>query len=783
MARSVRWGRAGRKGVVMGSRVGYRYTTRRLTAGMVAAAALLTAAVVVGSSGATAAPTGTPSRATPVPGVTVKVGAASRSVLPTVDGRRDYLAQLPPPTDAFSPGVFVPQWDQGPVAIGNGFNESHWVRDDLRASAMAVETIDGGPIAVLVSVDVYMLIEPDIDVIRAKVAERLPGDIASRVDVLVAVTHTHHGPDTVELEPDRQVNFEWFDLMTSEVADAVAEAIGTLGPARLVSGSGDHWFGAANYRDPRVIDPTMNVLQAVRPSGEVIATAVQWNGHPEMTLNWRPEVDGNLDLSAECAAAVPPLTRCTAEGRYHTADYPGHLRRVVQEHVGGEVLYFVGALGSMVSPYRTIWEVDELEGLGDHYTPPADAVFPGTGAANARDFRRAVIVGEQAGLAALEILAETGRPITDRTLEIRHEEFYSRLSNLGFRVLLRNDAQGRPFIGSEATPLYLCPDAPSSYDTCVDDGGATVNVPFAGSVRVGDHVRASVSHLRLGPIGMLFVPGEVQSHLVKGLPADFGPSYYDDPTFTYHAGPDDLSIPGPLFDLLDAPQKWFVGIGQGALGYVIPIDDWRVYCIGDALGGAGTCAFLDGAGLIDHPDSLSGAQCKEITEDPASLAGLPGDIQQVLAGSCFYGQAFGEAREHYEETNAIGWDIAADLHAAVERMMGSSSDRQVNPDFVGYWQGKRGTPPVAPAAVMATAGNKSVAVSWSPVSGAASYRVQVLPDGPTVYVAGSVASVVIGGLVNGQPVQVAVSTRADDWLRSTATLSESITPGPGRPAR
>lgn len=753
---------------------------------LIAASCVLATSVVSSTAGATAAPAAPP--AIPVPGVTVKVGAASRSVLPTVDGRRDFLADLPAPTDAFSPGVFVPEWDQGTVAIGNGFAESHWVRDDLRASAMAVETVAGGPIAVLVSVDLYMLIEPDIDLIRAKVAELLPAVVADRVEVLVAVTHTHHGPETVELSPNRQVNFEWFDLMTTEVADAVAEAVDTRGPARLQSASGNHWFGAANYRDPRIIDPTMNVLQAVRPSGEVIATAVQWNSHPEMTLNWRPEVDGGLDLSAECAAAVPALTRCTAEGRYHTADYPGHLRRVIREEAGGEVLYFVGALGSMVSPYRTIWEVDALQGLGDHYTPPADAVFPGTGAATARDFRRAAIVGEQAGHAALAILAERARPITDRTLEVRHEVFHTRLSNMGFRLLLRVDPQGRPFIGGSPTPLFRCPDAPRSYDTCVDDELVSIIDPIIGlPVRTGDHVRPTVSHLRLGPIGMLFTPGEVQSHLVKGLPADFrsgdGSAYYSPSTEGFHVPADELSIPGPLLDLLDTSERWFIGIGQGAIGYVIPIDDWRVLCIGDALAGAGTCAGLHALGFIAHPDSLSGAQCKTITENPASLAGLSAAVQQVLAGSCAYGQAFGEAREHYEETNALGWDIAADMHAAVERMMGRTSDRQVNPSFIGYWQNKRPNVPEAPADLEVTAGNRSVAVSWSPVPGAASYRVQVLPDGPTVHVDGSTTSTIVGGLPNRQPVTVAVSARSSDWIRSSAAVSEPVAPTPGRPAR
>lgn len=44
-----------------------------------------------------------------------RVGAASRTILPTVDGRTDYVVPLPP-TDASSPGTFVKRFDVGQIA-------------------------------------------------------------------------------------------------------------------------------------------------------------------------------------------------------------------------------------------------------------------------------------------------------------------------------------------------------------------------------------------------------------------------------------------------------------------------------------------------------------------------------------------------------------------------------------------------------------------------------------------------------------------------------------------
>src|SRR5512145_2792861 len=71
---------------------------------------------------------------------TLLVGAASRSVLPLVDGNLDYLAAgFPARSDPYDPGIVVPAWDDGRIAVGNGDSFSAWVHDDLRVTALAVE--------------------------------------------------------------------------------------------------------------------------------------------------------------------------------------------------------------------------------------------------------------------------------------------------------------------------------------------------------------------------------------------------------------------------------------------------------------------------------------------------------------------------------------------------------------------------------------------------------------------------------------------------------------------
>lgn len=69
-------------------------------------------------------------------------GAASASLLPTVDGSTDYIAALAPvtePVDPLSLGIYIEAFDQGKVDIDNGKSDAAWVHDDIRGSAIALQ--------------------------------------------------------------------------------------------------------------------------------------------------------------------------------------------------------------------------------------------------------------------------------------------------------------------------------------------------------------------------------------------------------------------------------------------------------------------------------------------------------------------------------------------------------------------------------------------------------------------------------------------------------------------
>jgi len=620
----------------------------------------------------------------PGPG-NVLVGAASRSVLPLVDGSYDYLdAGFPDRTDPNDPGIFVPEWDDGRIAVGNGDSFSYWVHDDLRATAVAIDDPRSPEIVVIVDSDLYMVFRVDAEEMRKKAVDQLPPGIAKKLRIVVSASHNHHGPDTAF-----DVNHAWYEYMSEQVAAAIVEAVSTRRPARLQVAAGAHWFGMNDGTDPQVFDPNLNVMQAIDTRGRTIATLVQWNLHPEATLNWSPPLEVIED---DCAAIGLTGANCSARGRYFTADFPGILREDLNAAYGGEVLFLNGALGVLVGPGGAdVWEVTEEYPLGNQLIAPAGATAPGGGNDyTQRNFRRTVIIGEQLAAAAMRLL-ESAEKIEQPRVAYDSQPFYTYLSNFGFRVLLVVDpATGYTNLGNTPPLLYDCPlTGPKNASTCEPDEYQSGVDPVLGvSARQGNHLQSAVDYVRIGPVGMMFLPGEIPGELTIGLPADFRvtpENWYEEPPGR-HAFGADYTIPGYTRRRMADPYKWTIGLGSDQLGYFVPLSNYRVACVGDLFVGPGTCESLYSLGFIEFPDSLAGATCKRITEDPSELAGYPPPVDQVVAASCRYGQALGEADGHYEETNSAGWDLVEDMMRVVGDLSGNDDPTEVNPEFPGWWQ-------------------------------------------------------------------------------------------------
>jgi hypothetical protein len=638
-------------------------------------------AILAASTVARAAPQATPGEGT------LLVGAASHTVLPLVNGSYAYLkAGFPARKDAFDPGIPVPKWDAGRIAVGNGESDSYWVHDDIRATAMAIDDPRSTDIVVIVATDLYMVFRNDAEQIRAKAAALLPAGQARKLKIVVSATHNHHGPDTAF-----DVNHTWYAQMVDQVAATVAAAVKNRRPARMQVAAGEHWFGMNDGTDPQIFDPRLNVLQAIDTQGKVIATAVQWNNHPEGTLGWEPPLD---EIADDCVQLGLTGSNCNAEGRYFTSDFPGIVRDDLHARYGGEVLFLNGALGVLIGPGGAqVWEVDQAHPLGNQMIAPAGAVGPaGTSDYKVKNFRRTEMIGEQLALAAMRLLDNDAEKLTAPRVSYQVQPFYTYLSNFGFRILLVVDpATGRSSLGHANAPLYNCPlTGPKTAATCEPDEFKSDTDPIGVEYRVGDHLRSAVEYVRIGPVGMMFLPGEIPGELTVGLPAEFRSTpqnWYEEPVGR-HAFGDDYTIPGYAARRMTDSYEWMVGLGSDQIGYFVPLSNYRVACIADMFAGSGTCAALHAGGLIEFPDAIAGATCKRITEDPGQLAPpFPQDIAQAIAGSCRYGQALGEAQGHYEETNSAGWDIAQDMLDAVGELTGSWDATEVNPVFPGWWEG------------------------------------------------------------------------------------------------
>ena len=608
----------------------------------------------------------------------LSAGSASRSLLPTVSGSRDYLADAPgwpvaSEQNPDNPGIFIPVWDQGRVDVGNGRSDAAWVHDDIRATAIALQWNEQR--LILVSSNTYMHLKADTDEIVRIARQGLPSDW-SDTEILIASTHNHHGPETA-FGP----NPEWYKMAATQIADAVAAAVNSLQPATAAVATGEHYYGSADQRDPRIYDARLNVLALdTSESGEPIAVIVQWNSHPEVTLGWEPPAEA-AGLEEACAVKGWEGSACTAQDRYFSGDFVTVLETRLKAARGGEVAYFNGALGVLAGPlHASTWRVDEDHPVGDGLTVPAGAQpLADCDKANpyeCQSFAKTESTGSELANAVTALL-ESADALVFEDLSVIQEEFYSRVTNLGFRVLM---AQGE--LGWQPVESYNCADKPFSDDNCIPAGNENIDDPlltplFGYQVFKGDVLKSRLTHVDLGDVGMLFMPGELPSELVTGLPDDFNTA----PPQLYNQHPDehavgaDYVIPGHLLSLVDESITFTVGLGTDELGYFVPVSDYRLQCHAlslSMLAGA-SCQGLAERGVIPSPDYIDGMTCQKAADDPDFLESLGADGLAVQA-ICYYGQLVGAEIQrpsgHYEETNSAGWDMVDDLWAAALRLLG-----------------------------------------------------------------------------------------------------------------
>jgi hypothetical protein len=198
---------------------------------------------------------------------------------------------------------------------------------DLWATALALS--DRRTTAVLLDIDIQILTNQRADQVRGAVsrATSLPEH-----QIRASATHTHSGPVPYKswIEKGYEMVEPWFEQVARWCAEAANEAIANLQPVvlragrgtchinanrRCVSASGERFLGVnAEGR----CDHEVAVVQLDRPGGEPVATLVNYACHP---------------------------TIMGPSNRLITPDYPGAMKRVVEDAVGGHCVFLQGSAG------------------------------------------------------------------------------------------------------------------------------------------------------------------------------------------------------------------------------------------------------------------------------------------------------------------------------------------------------------------------------------------------------------------------------------------------------
>ena len=232
--------------------------------------------------------------------------------------------------------VITPSLDKPVYLAGFGQNRrAETVHDDLYARVLTIQTEE--ITLVLVALDLIGFFQQDMkDVVEAL---KVP-DV--NLHVVIASTHTHHGPDTMGLwGPDQKtcgVDLDYMHVIKQKIVDVIHASLSKLEPAS-VKWTSVHVPGLVkNARNPEIMDDELTLLQFVGQVGNLpYATLFNFPCHPEVLWDMNPNI---------------------------TSDYVHTLREEVEKQTGAPCIFFSGALGGMMTPDVKDHSFEEAEFMG-----------------------------------------------------------------------------------------------------------------------------------------------------------------------------------------------------------------------------------------------------------------------------------------------------------------------------------------------------------------------------------------------------------------------------------
>ena len=229
--------------------------------------------------------------------------------------------------------VITPSLEKPVYLAGFGNDRSATtIHDDLYARALAIHTEQ--TTLVLVALDLIGFFRPDAYEVIEKVNR-------PDVQIVIACTHTHHGPDTMGLwGPDqktRGVDEAWMSATKQKIVDVILASLSDPKPA-AVKWTSVHVLGLIkNARNPEILDDELTLAQFTTTDGRPLVTMFNFPCHPEVLWDMNPHI---------------------------TSDYVHYLREETEKQTSAPCIFFSGALGGMMTPDVKDHSFEEAEFMG-----------------------------------------------------------------------------------------------------------------------------------------------------------------------------------------------------------------------------------------------------------------------------------------------------------------------------------------------------------------------------------------------------------------------------------
>jgi hypothetical protein len=243
----------------------------------------------------------------------------------------------------YAQAIITPSLDKPVYLAGFGRDRrAETVHDELYVRALALA--DGPVMVVAIAIDLLGLGREHCQEIERRVNQKAPG-----THLLIACTHTHHGPDTLGLwgpnEKTSGVDCDYMARLKEKITETALVALDRMLPSLVKSAAVKVSGVAKNARDPEILDEELTCLQFSHElTKKISATWFIYPCHPEVLWEHNPHITSDyiysLRAQAEATTDAPCLAMVGALGGMMTPDVVEH--SFSEAKVMGEILAAAG---------------------------------------------------------------------------------------------------------------------------------------------------------------------------------------------------------------------------------------------------------------------------------------------------------------------------------------------------------------------------------------------------------------------------------------------------------